>query len=108
MAQTITQFNPAVRGNLSTGRILDTGTVAAMAIVLGYKPRYVKVINNTSGDQMEWIQGMADASAFKKVAAGTTSLITSNGITPTANGFTLGLDTDVLVTSEQITWVAMA
>lgn len=107
MAQTITQKNPSIGSPMATGRILDTGTVAAMAITLGFRPRYVCVLNNTSGDQEEFIEGMADASAMKKVAAGTTSLITSNGITPSESGFTIGLDTDILVTSEQLTWMAI-
>jgi len=62
----------------------------------------------TSGDRYEWIQGMADASAYKTVTDGTNSIITTLGITPTENGFTIGLDLDVLVTSEQISWMASA
>lgn len=107
MTQTITQKNTRTVHNMATGRILDTGTVAAYTITCGFKPRYVRVLNNTSGDQEEWMEGMADASAMKKVAAGTTSLITSNGITVSERGFTIGLDTDINVTSEQITWMAM-
>lgn len=107
MAQTITQVNPGSLLRMASGRILDTGTVAAMTITLGFKPRYVKVVNNTSGDSEEWIEGMADASAMKSVAAGTTSLITENGITQEDNGFIIGLDTDILVTSEQLSWIAL-
>ena len=36
MAQTITQKNPSsIVGVMSTGRILDTGTVEAMTLILG-------------------------------------------------------------------------
>ena len=108
MAQTITQKNGGIGKATATGRILDTGTVAAMVLTLGFKPRFVRVINNTSADTEEWVEGMAAASAMKRVAAGTTSLITSNGITVSDTGFTIGLDTDILVTSEQITWIATA
>lgn len=107
MAQTVSQVNPGNSSNMATGRILDTGTVAAFVVTCGFKPRYVRVLNNTSGDQEEWIEGMAAASAMKKVAAGTTSLITSNGITVSEHGFTIGLDTDINVTSEQLTWMAI-
>ena len=110
MAQTSTQsVGPASMNNgIAVGAFIDTGTVAATAFTLGFKPRYVRIVNETSGDMEEWFEGMADAEAMKRVAAGTAALITSNGITPAANGFTLGLDTDILVTSEQLSWLAMA
>lgn len=65
MAQTITQKNTRNVSRTATGRILDTGTVAAMVITLGFRPRMVRVINNTSGDEETWVEGMADASAQK-------------------------------------------
>lgn len=107
MAQTITQKEPLNVLRLATGRYLDTGTVAAYTFTLGFKPRYVKVVNNTSRDQLEWFEGMADASAHKRVAAGTATTPTSNGITVSATGFILGLDTDVNVTSEQVSFIAL-
>lgn len=106
MAQTVTQKNPDSQSNMATGRILDTGTVAAFPVVTGFKPRRVVVMNNTSGDIEEWIEGMAAASAMKRVAAGTCALITTLGITVSDYGFTIGLDTDINVTSEQLTWAA--
>lgn len=105
MAITQTKTNNHVR-NMSVGRYIDTGTVAEFDLDTGFKPRYVRVVNVTSGDMLEWFEGMADASAIKTVAAGTRSIITSLGITPTALGFTVGLDLDVVVTSEQLSWMA--
>ena len=55
----------------------------------------------------EWFEGMADSEAYKRVAAGTGALITSNGIIPLDKGFTVGLDTDIHVTSEQLSWLAL-
>lgn len=107
MAQTITQKDALNTVRMATGRILDTGTVAAMTITLGFTPRYIRVVNNTSNDEEVWIEGMAAASANKRVAAGTQTLITSNGITVSGNTFIIGLDTDILVTSEQLSWVAL-
>jgi len=97
---------------MATGRIIDTGTVAStfpVDVELGFTPRYVKVVNlNASGDVMlEWFEGMADASAVKTAIDGTRSVITTLGITPTATGFAIGLDTDLVVTSEQVTWMAL-
>ena len=111
MAQTISQSNPKALVRMATGRILDTGTVAAMTITLGFKPRWVRILNNSGLCTEEWIEGMADASGLKVVDSGSGTsdviAITSNGITPLDYGFTLGLDTDILVSSEQLTWVAL-
>lgn len=107
MAITSTQSNSHIR-NQAVGRYLDTGTVAAFDIVTGFRPRYVKVVNVDSGDMVEWYEGMAAASACKTTGAtGVRTKITSNGITVSANGFTVGLDTDVHVTSEQLSWMAV-
>ncbi len=106
MAQTATQTHHQVRG-MAVGRFFDNGTVAATAFTVGFQPRYVKVVNVDSGDMFEWYEGMAAASACKTLGStGVRSKVTSNGITVSASGFTLGLDTDVLVSSEQISWMA--
>lgn len=109
MAITSTQsIQPASVSNVAVGRYLDTGTVAAFTITTGFKPRYVKVVNLTaSSSSEEWFEGMAAASAWKTATNGDASLITSNGITVSATGFTVGLDTDVNVTSEQLSWLAI-
>ena len=107
MAQTITTNEPLNTLRMFTASYYDTGTVAAYTFTCGFRPRYVKVVNETSRDQMEWYEGMADAEGIKTVAAGTRTLVTSNGITPSAKGFIFGLDTDVNVTSEQCSIVAL-
>lgn len=107
MTITKTSSNDAGVVQRALGRYIDTGTVAEFDVTtVGFKPRYVKVVNTTSGDMLEWFEGMADASAIKTVAAGTRTIITTLGITPLENGFTLGLDLDVNVTSEQLSWIA--
>lgn len=108
MAVTQSQSNGGVQNNhIAMGRYLTDGTAAAIDVTVGFKPRYVKVSNVTSRDQMEWFEGMAAASAVKTVAAGTRTLITSNGVTVDNDGFIIGLDTDVNVTNEQISWMAI-
>lgn len=116
MAVTSTQSKiPASTTNIAVGRYVDTGTAAAFTITTGFKPRYVRVINVTSAgeglNQVEWFEGMADDSAIKLQDAGTSeaglTLITSLGITVSATGFTVGLDTDLNVTSEQLSWMAI-
>jgi hypothetical protein len=108
VAVTSTQSkNPASVAQTVVGRYLTDATAAAITITLGFQPRYVAVFNTTSGDKMEWFEGMAAASAFKQVAAGTSSIITSLGITVSAGGFIIGLDTDVNVINEQISYIAV-
>ncbi len=108
MAITSTQVkNSASVLQLSVGRYLDTGTAAAFSITTGFKPLVVVVRNVTSGDTYEWYHGMAAASAFKTVTAGTNSIITTLGITQGERGFTIGLDTDINVSSEQLSWYAL-
>lgn len=90
-----------IRGSLiGTGAAIDVKTV-------GFRPRSVHVINVSSGDEAKWTHTLADAAAFKRVAAGTGALITSDGITPIAEGFTLGADTDLNVSGEIVHWEAI-
>lgn len=107
MAITSSQNNGDGIVRFASGNYLNDGTVAAFDITCGFTPRYVCVQNETSRDGMEWFEGMANAEAVKTVAAGTRTLITSNGITPLDDGFTIGLDTDVVVTNEQLSWYAL-
>jgi len=107
MSVTSTQTHDGGVVKRAVGRYIDTGTAAAFNITCGFKPRYVNVTNVDDAERIEWWEGMADASALKTVTAGTVTLTTSLGITPLANGFTVGLDTDVNVSSSQISWLAL-
>ena len=109
MAITQTQsVQPASVCNIAVGRYIDTGTVAAFTLTLGFKPRWVRVLNEAaSSSGFEYFEGMADASAIKRAVAGDLTVVTTNGITVSASGFTVGLDTDVNVTSEQLDWIAI-
>ncbi len=110
MSITSTQSKqPASVFNMAVGRYIDTGTVAAFVITVGFLPRYVRVQNlNSSGFvRVEWYEGMADDSGVLTAKAGDQSLITSDGITVSASGFTVGLNTDLVYTSEQLSWLAI-
>lgn len=67
--------------NRAIGSFKDTGTVKKSVVKLGFVPRHVKLIDATNRISYEWYEGMAADSAIKQVAAGTTTLETSNGIT---------------------------
>lgn len=107
MTNTLVAKSPLNTTRVHVGSYLTDATAAAVAITCGFRPRYVKVFNETSGDQIEWNETMADAEGFKKVAAGASAMVTSNGITPSANGFTIGLDTDINVINEQMSFIVL-
>lgn len=87
----------------------QNGTGAAINVVCGFRPRYVKVVNVASGGlcSIEHIDTMAAASGFKGVTAGTKTFISSNGITLNDFGFTIGADADVNVSGEAIHYIAI-
>lgn len=108
MAITSSQVkNSASVVQIAVGSYITSSTAAAFTITTGFKPLWVRVVNETSGDMYEWYHGMAAAEAVKTVAAGTRSIITTLGITQLSYGFTVGLDTDVNVINEQLSWVAL-
>lgn len=68
------------------------GTGAAMNIdTVGFRPKLVRVVNvGSTLSRAEWFRGMADAAMIRTITNGTISAEAANGITPRANGFTLG------------------
>ena len=108
MAVTQSQsIQPGSIATIAVGNYKDTGTAAAFTITTGFQPRYVKVENVDDRNFLEWYDGQAAAEAQKQLAAGTRTNITTLGITVSASGFTVGLDTDVNVTSKQLRWIAI-
>lgn len=91
-------------------------TVAATAVALdfddiGFTPSYVKIMNVNNGAILEHVAGMADASALllKAGAANIYSpaLVTSNAITLTDRGFTLGVETSVNIATNVLYVIAI-
>ena len=80
---------------------IDTGTVAARKFIVGFQPRYVHVFNETDRIEEEWFEGMANSEGLLRIADGTGTLITTNGIIPAADGFTFGLDGTIYIQSKQ-------
>ena len=107
MSVTSTQTHEGGVANIALGRYIDSGTAAEFVITVGFQPRYVHVSNQTPGADLTWYEGMAAASAEKRVTAGDKTLITTLGITVAAKSFTVGLDTDTNITSEQVNWLAI-
>jgi hypothetical protein len=110
MAITSTQSKqPADTANVAVGRYITSSTAAAFKITTGFKPRYVKVVNLTASTglvMVEWYEGMTAGTALKTDINGGMSIISTLGITVAADGFTVGLDTDLNVINEQLSWIA--
>ena len=109
MTVTSTQSKvPASVNNVAVGRYLDTGAAAEFTITTGFKPRYVKIFNvgATGLASMEWFEGMTDGTCVLTVTNGTIS-ISTDGIEILANGFTVEINTDVNITNEQLSWMAI-
>jgi len=91
---------------LMVGSFIGTGAALEVRTV-GFRPKYVKIFNVSADNAAgEWLQGMADDSAFKTITDGTVSVITSDGITPLSDGFGVGADADLNVDGELVRWVA--
>lgn len=91
---------------VQVGSVIGTG-VALDVRTIGFRPSYVKVFNVSADNAAgEWLEGMADDSAFKTITDGTVSVITSDGVTPLSDGFSLGADADLNVADELIRFVA--
>lgn len=79
-----------------------TATNAALTVECGFRPVSVRVQNNSNQVMAEWSDNLADAYAYKTIADGTRSAVTSAGITPTSTGFTLGALADVNDTTTEL------
>ena len=89
-----------VRGSfVGTGSALNCRTV-------GFRPRTVRLLNLDGVAKATWLNTMPDAAMWKVVTAGTQAYVTTGGITPLADGFQLGADTDLNVSGEVVHWEA--
>ena len=87
------------------------GTGAALNVVLGFIPDYVKIINTEDGDAVhEWFKGMGDGTSIATIAAAGPVLNAADGVTPLdseslGQGFTVG--TDISEAAKTFRYVAM-
>lgn len=83
-----------------------TGTGAAQTITCGFTPSRVELFNVTDGDSYAvWNAGMADGTACAIGAAA--AAVTSQGVTPTARGFSVGTSTNVNENTKVFAWHAI-
>ena len=94
MAFTFTKvgYDPQAKQAIYTATT-DTSS-AAGTLNPGFTPTQVTIWDSTNANKYEWNAGMADASMFKTVTAGTFTYASSNGITPISTtaqqGVTIG------------------
>ena len=86
------------------------GTGAAINVVLGYKPDYVRVINVTQKSITEMTPLMSAAKGIQTLdsGSGTTDIaeLSSAGITLTESGFKLGTNAALNTASDVIYYIA--
>lgn len=78
MAITSSTKSSPTHKNAAYGAFIDTGAVKKSAVVLGFRPRYIKLVNATDRTIYEWYEGMASGTTLKTVAAGTVTLDTTD------------------------------
>lgn len=91
---------------MMTGAVPGTGADLDVKTV-GFRPKRVQLLNEDGLAKAEWTSSMADGLAMKQVTAGTLSMTSAgDGVTPLADGFRLGADSDLNVADELVHWVA--
>lgn len=89
--------------NLAEGNFVADGT--AVNVILGFRPRLVKLINATAATVYEKTAGMAATAGLRTVTAGTTTIQTSSDIVINEDGFTIR--PGVAVDENVMAWYAM-
>jgi hypothetical protein len=90
-----------------TGAYKGTGSALTVKTP-GFRPKMVQLFNATGLVLAAWTNSMADGAAHKIInhASAQNVVITSNGITPLADGFQVGTDADLNTSAEIVHWVA--
>lgn len=103
MAVVYATSNAAGVATATTGSFTADGTITE--VVLGFTPKWVKVVNVTDVITMEKMEGMAANAVINTVTAGTTTINTSSLITFADNGFSVAIA--AAGSGDVVAWVAM-
>jgi hypothetical protein len=93
----------AGRANMASGTLTSDNT--AVAVKLGFKPRFVKVYNVTDVIIWETTGTMPATAAIKVITAGTTTVDTGSAIVIGEDGFTISAT--AAGNAKSLHWVAM-
>lgn len=102
---TNTQSAHQVRNQAVGVIVTDAGAAADTTISVGFNPRVVRFHNITDRISDEWYEGMTAFNSIHTVAAGTRTLETTNGISVSANSFTVKAAT--ILASKTYAWEAI-
>ena len=103
MTITATQSNAAETTRVAQGSHTDdAASPAAISVTVGFTPRYVQCVNQTTRVGYEWYEGMTAAHAIKTAAAGTRTAETSGGITVSGGTITMPAPAQ----NDVVRWVA--
>lgn len=92
---------------IAYGTVIGTGAALAVADdKVGFRPKFVRLINITDGSTADWNGDMPDAAMAKQKGAAT-SYVVADGITPSNTGFTLGADADLNAAGDVIHYLAI-
>jgi hypothetical protein len=89
--------------NFASGSFTSDNT--ATVVTLGFKPRWIKVVNSTDVIVWEKVEGMAAANSIKTVTAGTTTVDTGSAVLIADYSFTISAT--AAGNSKAISWVAI-
>jgi len=89
--------------NLASGSFTSDNT--ATVVTLGFKARWIKVVNTTDVIVWEKIEGMPAVNSVKTVTAGTTTMDAGSAILINADG-TITLSATAVGNAKAISWVA--
>lgn len=104
MAIVSEQKNGWERVQVATGKYSDDAASPAAAVIeTGFRPRYVEVVDSTTGVLLEWYDGLGNGAAIKTTNAGARSKVSSGGITVEDRGFSFPV-----VQNSQYFWRAMS
>ena len=85
-----------------TGAFYGTGAQLDV-LTVGFRPTIVHLFNVDGADEGYWNDKLADGEVMKRKGVdGVMTKVTTNGVTPLANGFRLGADTDLNVDGEKV------
>lgn len=124
MTITSTQYNTPPVVQFASGSHLDSaGSPAAATINIAFRPRYIRVVNETQRIEAEWFDGMAATNTLKTVANGTRTLDANSLIAPVlatsvqsnadnpaeaSQYYSFTIDAALIAQNDQLRWQAMA
>ena len=106
-----TQFNMSgiahrANGTLSAADV-DVDFGDTITKVLGFAPKYIRVVNVTDKVIHEWFEGMDVGDYIEEVAAGDKTLETDDLLAVTADGFTITQASNPTISDDDLTvWEA--